>query len=95
MKWEGYSEKDSTWEPKDNLNCDKLIENYEKTIGYHRNLPLKKILCADKTLSGELLHLVAFEGCDSPDIVYAKESNELYPQEVIKFYQEKLVFYEK
>lgn len=30
VKWLGYGEDESTWEPRDNLNCDRLIENFEK-----------------------------------------------------------------
>ncbi|CAI2355890.1 unnamed protein product [Caenorhabditis sp. 36 PRJEB53466] len=30
IKWEGFSQADSTWEPKENLHCDRMIEEYEK-----------------------------------------------------------------
>ena len=30
LKWEGYSDSENTWEPKENLDCDDLISAYEK-----------------------------------------------------------------
>lgn len=29
IKWEGYSEADSTWEPASNLDCDELVNEFE------------------------------------------------------------------
>ena len=30
LKWKGYREDESTWEPKENLNCEKLMDNFER-----------------------------------------------------------------
>ena len=29
IKWEGYDENENTWEPKENLGCEDLIQEYE------------------------------------------------------------------
>ena len=30
IKWEGYSDSENTWEPREYLNCDRLIAKFEK-----------------------------------------------------------------
>ena len=30
IKWQGYSDSDNTWEPESNLNCQELIQQFER-----------------------------------------------------------------
>lgn len=30
LKWKGYKEEESTWEPVDHLDCEELIRTYEE-----------------------------------------------------------------
>ena len=32
IKWKDFSDKDATWEPKENLDCETLISAFEKSI---------------------------------------------------------------
>lgn len=37
IKWLNYGNEDSTWEPRENLNCDDLIEEYEEQLSRANN----------------------------------------------------------
>lgn len=37
IKWLNYGTEDSTWEPRENLNCDDLIEDYEDNLSQVHN----------------------------------------------------------
>ncbi|KAL1464405.1 hypothetical protein WDU94_004055 [Cyamophila willieti] len=62
--------------------------------GYTRGLPLERILGASK-VTGELLFLIKWKHCDELELVPAKEVNEHNTQEVIEFYEKRIVFKSK
>lgn len=32
VKWEGYDDSENTWEPVDHLNCNELLEEFERNL---------------------------------------------------------------
>ena len=52
VKWQGYPDSDNTWEPKENLHADELLQEYKtrstharmvKTKDYSRTTPLQSM----------------------------------------------------
>ena len=42
IKWEGYPDSENTWEPREYLNCPKLIAKYEKKVKKRQEFLLEK-----------------------------------------------------
>eukprot|EP00088_Acartia_fossae_P025915 TRINITY_DN26694_c0_g1_i1.p1 TRINITY_DN26694_c0_g1~~TRINITY_DN26694_c0_g1_i1.p1 ORF type:complete len:152 (+),score=46.44 TRINITY_DN26694_c0_g1_i1:50-505(+) len=124
VKWKGWDDpSDNTWEPVGNLDCQELIQEYEKNHsdkdekkaekrkaesskgdksakksdtrpkGFSRGLTAEKIIGATND-PGELYFLIKWKGSDEADLVPAKEANVKIPQIVIRFYEERLNWYE-
>merc|ERR1712168_587425 len=106
LKWKGYGDEDNTWEPRENLDCEDLIEAFEKKRKEKTDKKKKgdddsKPRGFDRNLdperiigatdsSGELMFLIKWKGSDEADLVPAREANVKCPQTVIKFYEERL-----
>merc|ERR1712080_279512 len=107
LKWKGYGDEDNTWEPRENLDCEEMIEAFEKARrekakkkkgddekprGFGRGLDPERIIGATDS-SGELMFLIKWKGSDEADLVPAREANVKCAQTVIKFYEERLTWH--
>merc|ERR1712119_197239 len=106
LKWKGYGDEDNTWEPKEHIDCEDLVEAFEKKRkdkkkkdadsdkqrGFSRGLDPERIIGATDS-SGELMFLIKWKGSDEADLVPAREANVKCAQTVIKFYEERLTWH--
>lgn len=92
LKWEGYSEDENSWEPEHNIYYKELIENYEKEL---KMKELKKerepeSIVGVTNSSGQITFLIKWKNMDVTDLISNKKANMLYPEVVIRFYEESI-----
>ncbi|CAJ0600426.1 unnamed protein product [Cylicocyclus nassatus] len=100
LKWQGFPLEESTWEPEENVSCQELIAEFERkrsktekkepsvSSDKREEKQLHRIIGLTDT-PGELHFLIKWKD-HTADLVPAKEANVKYPQEVIRFYEERL-----
>ncbi|XP_031639163.1 heterochromatin protein 1-like [Contarinia nasturtii] len=80
LKWVGFDKSENSWEPKNNLDCPDLLENFEKKR--------KGVVLGAKQKNGELFFLMQFN--EGTEEIIATEANDYWPQNVIHFYEKRL-----
>ncbi|WKX99123.1 hypothetical protein Q1695_014194 [Nippostrongylus brasiliensis] len=100
LKWQGFPLEESTWEPEENVACHELIAEFERkrskmekkepstTSSDKQEKQLDRIIGLTDS-PGELHFLIKWKD-HTADLVPAKEANVKYPQDVIRFYEERL-----
>merc|ERR1712150_70600 len=108
LKWQNYPDRENTWGPPENLDCEDMIKAFEEKLakkkkkvseeeennprGFDRGLQPERIIGATDS-GGELMFLMKWKDSDEADLVPARQANIRCPQIVIAFYEERLTWH--
>uniref|UniRef100_A0A1B0BSX4 Chromo domain-containing protein n=1 Tax=Glossina palpalis gambiensis TaxID=67801 RepID=A0A1B0BSX4_9MUSC len=102
LKWAGYDSSENTWEPVENLNCPDLVADFEETAFENEFLdeteaeskqvlePLK--ILGVTLIQKRLIFLMQWKDEEGLSFLSAAEAYSKYPEIVIKFYEERVVW---
>uniref|UniRef100_A0A1B0FKV9 Chromo domain-containing protein n=1 Tax=Glossina morsitans morsitans TaxID=37546 RepID=A0A1B0FKV9_GLOMM len=102
LKWSGYDSSANTWEPVENLNCPDLVARFEETAFENEFLdeieaesrqglePLK--ILGLTLIQKRLIFLMQWKDEEGLSFLTAAEAYSKYPQLVIKFYEERVMW---
>lgn len=99
IKWKGYDDDHNSWEPVENIDCVQLIKQYEEAAARKREQSKQPAKVVDKILgatdeSGSMCFIVKWKGIAQAEFIESKDANILFPQDVIKFYEERLKWHD-
>ncbi|XP_031637264.1 histone-lysine N-methyltransferase SUV39H1-A-like [Contarinia nasturtii] len=76
LKWVGYNNRYNTWEPEENLNCDELLADFNKSRAV-------TVLGVGKK-GGQVLYLMQFHDENEPILKYSAQAS-IWSKDLLKF----------
>lgn len=84
LKWVGFSNWHNSWEPEENLFCDELLDEFNKSRG-------RKIIGVSKK-NGELFYLIVVRDSNEPVCLSSAEARVFWTPMLIQFWLTKVEF---
>lgn len=105
MKWKSYSSKNNSWVISDDMNCDELIDEFEKAraekivgaysfdsiINLNENTTQLSFQIGATKANGDVFYMVRMKGLIHPEKVCSNETRNKWPMLVIDFLEKNIV----